>query len=311
MARLTVVIVFGFLFIAAFVRLERMYSRRFFDVTGRAEWLWSNTEVSRGEPVAFFAARDFDLPANRSYTKIKVAGDPEYTLYFNGVAVGGRQFGEGTAAVLDTYDVSSLARDRNNRIVVAVRSSNGVGGLIAAVDLSPEIENYVVTDRDWHIFRRWDASLPQHDAGSWQAPLLLGMPPMGRWNYPALTAATIAPPPAKIAEPVSAFSFITRIPVVETISGVAVVGSKRVRATAYDFGDIADGRAQLTITYDNNTSREVNVRFANVRSELFQLEGDVRPFVFAAGERTVTDPEVRHFRYVLVYGAQASAKKVL
>jgi hypothetical protein len=188
-----------------------------------------------------------------------------------------------------------------------MRSSNGVGGLIAAVDLAPEIENYVVTDRRWHIFPRWTPQLPLRDAGAWQAPMIFGMPPMGRWNYPTLAAAQPEPPVHQVVAPVQAFSFITRIPVVETISGVAVVGSQRVRATAFDFGRIADGRARFTITHDNRLARKINVRYANVRSELFALEGSVRPIVFAAGERTVIDPEVAHFRYVMVYGGQAGA----
>ena len=50
---------------------------------------------------------------------------------------------------LDMYDVSGLARDTGNRIMVAVRSTNGVGGLIAAVDIKPEIENLIVTGADW------------------------------------------------------------------------------------------------------------------------------------------------------------------
>src|ERR1041385_4681594 len=90
MRRLTIVLVLGLLFFAAFVHLDRLYSQKFFDVTGTALWIWPGRQLSRAVPVAFFAARDFDLPANRYYTKIKVAGDPEYTLYFNGQEIGGR-----------------------------------------------------------------------------------------------------------------------------------------------------------------------------------------------------------------------------
>src|SRR5690242_10147048 len=92
MKRLTIVIILGFLFVAAFTHLDRVYSQKFFDVTGRAEWIWPKVQLSRDVPVAFFATRDLDLPANRYYTKIKVAGDPEYTLYFNGQEIGGRRF---------------------------------------------------------------------------------------------------------------------------------------------------------------------------------------------------------------------------
>lgn len=307
MRRLTIVVVLGFAVVAAFTRLDRLYSQKFFDVTGRAKWIWAKHQISRDIPVAFFATRDFDLPPNRYYTKIKVAGDPEYTLYFNGVEVGGRQFGEGHGA-LDVYDVTQLAKTGRNRIVAAVRSTNGVGGLIAALDISAELENYVVTDGDWHIFRAWRPELPQRDAGPWSPPTVIGQPPTGRWNYLASAAGRPEPPVTKVAGPRDVFSFITRIPEVKTISGVAVVGSVRVRATAYDFGEIGDGRVRLTINRNAGMSRQVRVRFANTNNELYSIEGNVRPFVFAAGEQTVIDPEVRHFRYVLVYGSQADAE---
>ena len=307
MARLTIVIIVGFLFVAAFTHLNRLYSKKFFDVTGKAEWIWPRHQLSREVPVVFFAARDFELPANRYYTKLKVAGDPEYTLYLNGQEIGGRRFGEDHDA-LDVFDVTQLAKTGRNRIVVAVRSTNGVGGLIAAVDLSPEVENYVVTDSSWKIFRKWSAALPQRDVGVAAPPMILGQPPTGRWNYLATAAAKPELPVQKVVAPREVFSFFTRIPETKVIGGVAVVGSRRVRATAFDFGDIADGRARLAINYDNGQAREIKLRFANVRPELFTVEGDIRPMVFAAGERTVIDPEVRHFRYVMVYGGQASAE---
>src|ERR1044072_5817348 len=144
MRRLTIVLVLGVLFFASFTHLDRLYSQKFFDVTGNAQWIWPKHQLSRGVPVAFFAARDFDLPADRYYTKIKVAGDPEYVLYFNGQEIGGRRFGDDGEA-LDVFDVSQLAKTGRNRIVIAARSTNGVGGVLAAVDLSAEVENFVVT----------------------------------------------------------------------------------------------------------------------------------------------------------------------
>ena len=286
-----------------------MFSQKFYDVTGRAKWIWARHQMSRGVPVAFFAVRDFELPANRYYTKIKVAGDPEYTLYFNGQEIGGRRFGE-IGDALDVFDVTQLAKTGRNRLLIAARSTNGVGGVIASLDLSPEVENYVVTDADWKIFRSWDSMLSVRDVGPVERPMILGEPPTGRWNYLRTAPGKPQLVVNRVSHPREEFSFITRMPEVKVISGVAVLGSERVRATAYDFGDIADGRAQLTISYDNHEARQIQVRFANVRSELFTLEGDVRSFVFAGGEKTVIDPEVRHFRYVMVYGGQARADVV-
>ena len=61
---------------------------------------------------------------------------------------------------------------------------------------------------------------------------------------------------------------------------------------------------------DNGQPRQINLRFANVKPELYAIEGDIRPVIFAPGEHAVIDPEVRHFRYVMVYGGQARAEVV-
>lgn len=291
--------------VAAFSRLDLLYSHKFFDLTGRAQWIWPRHQISRNIPVAFFATRDFDLPPNRRFARIKIAGDPEYTLYFNGAQVGGRRMGEESA--LDVFDVSTLARDKANRIVIAVRSPNGVGGLIASVDVSPEYKNMVPTGSEWHVVRGWRDDLLLRDPPRTESPMLIGRPPIGRWNYLSVEPGVFTTPPQRIVLPRSAFSFKTALAEVEVRGGVAVVVSRPASATAYDFGP-THGRARLTISYDNGVSRAVNVRFANDVAELMTIEGPVEPFVFAAGERTITDPEERHFRYVMVYGRQATVQ---
>lgn len=307
--RLTIVLLALFAGVAAYSRLDLLYSHKFFDITGRAEWIWAQHQLSRETPVAFFATRNFDLPPNRQFTRIKIFGDPEYTLYFNGREIGGRRVGEESA--LDVYDVSKLARDRGNRIVVAARSPNGVGGVIASVDVSDEYQNVVPTGSGWAIVRRWRDDLIVRDPPySWMSsPMRIGRPPIGRWNFLSRRPAVFTPPAQRIVQPRSAFRFKTAVPAIEDRSGVVVVVARAISATAYDFGPIS-GRARLTISYDNGVSRDVKVRFANAPSELRSVEGPVEPFVFAAGERTVTDPQERQFRYVMVYGSQASVSVV-
>ena len=291
----------------AFSRLDLLYSHKFFDTTGRAEWIWAQHELSLNVPLAFYATRDFDLPPNRQFTKIKVFGDPEYTLYFNGAQIGARRVGEESA--IDVYDVSALARDRGNRVVIAARSANGVGGLIASVDVSPEYQNLVPTGRDWSIVRRWrDDLLLQDPPSSWMSPpMRMGRPPIGRWNYLSRRDGIVSPPVHRIVEARSSYRFKTAIPAIEDRSGVLVGVSQPISATVYDFGSIS-GRARITIDYDNGVSRAVRVRFANAASELRAVEGPVERFVFAAGERTITDPLERQFRFVMVYGSQASVE---
>ncbi|MCU1348230.1 MAG: hypothetical protein JWO56_1260 [Acidobacteria bacterium] len=283
MKRLSIVLVFVFLFVGAFTKLQLLYSHKFFDVTGRAQWIWDPHPMLTGDPVAFFATREFDLPPNRYYTKIKIVGDPEYNFWFNGKEIGGREVGE--EATLDVFDVTSLARDKGNRLVVAARSRNGVGGLIASVDISPETENYLVTDGDWKIYRHWSEELivrdPKRDASRDPRPdpngepalrpQLLGEPPMRRWNYLATEPGT--------------------------------------PATVFDFGPTY-GRLRLTIRRPRGASRVVNVRFANAPAELTPVEGTITPFVFAPGETAIVDPETRHFRYAMVYEDAATAEVV-
>ena len=308
MRRLAIVCGFLLVFTFAVSRLQLLYSHKFFDNTGRAEWIWVNHRIASGDAQAFFATKDFDLPPNRAFTRIKIAGDPEYTLWFNGREIGGRRVGE--QPTLDAYDVSALAKTKGNRLVVALRSPNGVGGLIAAVDVAADFQNLAVTDASWHIVRRWTPDLLAHDSSKFEAPLRLGRPPARRWNYLDMAKRDFTIPPHRIIPPSSSFTFNTALAGVDIIEGVAVAVSKKSVATAYDFGGGITGRVRLTIAGDSNVSRAVKIRFANERSELMTIEGAVESVVFAPGEQSVIDPEVRRFRYIMVYGGGARAEAV-
>jgi hypothetical protein len=309
MRRLSIVFVFVFLFVGAFSTLNRLYSHKFYDVTGRAQWIWDPHPMISEDPVAFFATREFDLPPARYYTKLKIVGDPEYNVWFNGKEIGGREVGE--QATLDLFDVTSLARDKRNRIVIACRSRNGVGGVIAALDLAPETENYIVTDGNWRIYRKWSDELILRDVPSLPhvAPHLLGDPPMGRWNYLTTQPGTPAIPLNEAIAPKAVFKLRTALPEVEIVNGTAVTIARPTTATVFDFGPTY-GRMRLTIRRTITSSRVVNVRFANAPEELSAVEGTVTPFVFAPGEAAIIDPEQRQFRYVMVYGDAATADVV-
>jgi hypothetical protein len=308
--RLLIIAAAIFVVVASASRLELLYSHKFYDNTGTAQWIWQQNRFADGNPAAFFATHEFDLPPNRTFTRIKMLGDPEYTLYFNGVAIGGRHVGDDNEA-LDTYDVSALARDKKNRMVVALRSANGVGGLIASIDLTQEFGNFVVTGNDWHIVRRWRDDLLLHDPppNDIARPQLLGRPPARRWNYLLQRDAKPFAPAQQIIAPRESFDFETALPEIAVIGGTAVTVSRKTHATAYDFGPVS-GRARFTIHNVGNAARNVTVRFANNRSELFTVEGGLEQFVFAAGERIILDEEMRNFRYVTVYGSAASVDVV-
>ncbi|HEX8154301.1 MAG TPA: hypothetical protein VF698_14300, partial [Thermoanaerobaculia bacterium] len=238
------------------------------------------------------------------YTHLKVLGDPEYTVWFNGAEIGGRLVGE--ERQLDVYDISSLAKTGRNRVVVAVRARQGVGGLIAAIDLGPEQENVITTDERWRIYSRWSLDLLTHDPANlpWSAPMVFGAPPYGRWNYLERRAAPLSAPVQKVIQAKTSFDLQAMLPTIRTRGGIAVAVADPVRATAHDFG-IMRGRVRLTVERATNGPSVVNVRFASSREELDMVEWNVRTYVLAAGERLVVDPDVRDFRYVMVYGRRA------
>src|SRR5438132_14426924 len=82
--RLTIFLSALFLFTFAYSRLQLLYGEKFFEVTasGKAQWIWMQHRLADGNPVAFYATHDFDLPPQRLFTHLKVLGDPEYTLFF-------------------------------------------------------------------------------------------------------------------------------------------------------------------------------------------------------------------------------------
>ncbi|HVG23685.1 MAG TPA: hypothetical protein VND45_05980 [Thermoanaerobaculia bacterium] len=307
MKRLTIVLAFLFVFTAAFNHLVGVYSEKFFDRTATARWIWARHNMSANEPLAFFAAREIALPPNRVYTRLKLIGDPEYTLYVNGSEVAGRRVGEDRK--LDYYDISSLVQTGRNRIVVAVRAPQGAGGLLAALDIAPETENWVVTDGQWRIYRQWDPLILQFDiAGQWERPAIVGEPPIGRWNYLRIARRDAGLPPTQLLPPKEGFSLMALLPKITTQGGIAVATAARARATAYDFG-FTQGRVRLTT--DNPSrgfSRLVQVRFANASHELGFVEWNLRPIVFAPGETSVTTPEVQHFRYVMAFARDVRAE---
>ncbi len=306
--RWTIVLILGFLFVAAFTQLNAVYGHKFFDVTGRAKWIWPRVEKSSEIPVAFFATRDLDLPPNRYYTHVKIAADPEYTLYWNGREIASKRATD--ASALDVYDVTALAKDGHNRLVVAVRSVKGVGGLLVAVDLAPETENYVVTDRTWKVTRIWSPSLLARDSAEMQMPVEIGDPPLGRWNYLQPQRAPIASNAPAVAEPKEMFHGKTRLPEVRVVSGIAIGSTRSTRVSGYDFGWIA-GRARIVRDRDINICQVIPIRYAAAKEELMAVEGTTEPIVFASGESFVVDPDVRHFRWIGVYDRPARADVIV
>lgn len=309
MKRITIVVTFLFLLTAAFSKLWGVYSHKFHEETGEGKWIWAAHPMTSNVPVAFFAARDFTLPPNRAFAQLKVSGDPEYTVWINGREIAGAQ--NGPAADLDLYDVSQLVRTGSNRIVIAVRAPQGNGGLLASLDISPELKNWVVTDERWTIYRAWRPDLlVAHATDLWsEPPQIVGQPPIGRWNYLSIQESALPKPIATTLPPREAFEVDAQLPTIRTRQGIAVAVAEPVAATAFDFG-FTRGRVRITVDRDTFQSRAIKVRFANLREELRSIEWNLRTVVLAPGERVVTTPETHNFRYVMLFGRGARAEVV-
>jgi len=294
---------------AAWASTFQFFERKFGQSTGTAEWIWEKHKLSSEIPVVFFATKEFEVPADRQFVKIKAAGDPEFVLYFNGVEIGGNT--EQVRPRLEVYDVTALSRiGRGNRLVAAVRSGNGVGGLLISVDFSPTRQNAVVTDRSWKLLDEWNDALLSNDVEGLKSAAIvsLGRPPFGRWNYLMARERPLAAAASRVMQPVTSSSFQAPLREIRVINGVAVASTVRVPAVIFDFGSVK-GRGRIEIDAAHETL--VRVRYANDRAEL-EAGGDLHPFVFAKGEKVVTDPRVREFRFMAVYmrAARASVLEV-
>lgn len=287
---------------ASILAIAAFYEKKFSRTTGHAVWLWSDHRIAADLPEAFFLVREFDLPAAPQFVRIRVAADPEYTLWFNGVEIGGRA---SDGRQLDAFELTEFARPKGNRVVLAIRSPRGVGGVLAAVDLGAMVQSWLVTDDRWRIYPSWSDALlrPGPLSLPYGEPRVLGAPPFGRWNYPRDRDGDRYASRTVFHYPRSAERFEAWLPRIEVKSGVAVAGRVTADATAFDFGGIV-GRPAIRVTPGD--TRAIPIRFAT-RAEDLRREGPIASLVVGAGEREVTSAQARAFRFLVVYGDPVEA----
>ncbi|MBI2215188.1 MAG: hypothetical protein HYU52_16180 [Acidobacteria bacterium] len=296
-------IVFVVVALASF--FARFFGAQFHRATGEAQWIWPDTQLSAGAPLAFFAVKELEVPLNPPFVRIKIACDPEYTLYFNGEVVGRAL--EGSRSTLDVYDVTALARQgEKNRIVVAARSANGVGGLIAAVDYAPMRENDIVTDASWTLVGAWRDDLPLRDSGLPTLPVrVLGAPPFGRWNDLALANRERTTFPTRRVAPVESRSVSLAVSRIRVVGGVAVASRESEAATAWDFGEF-EGNCLLNDAGGATASTRIVRLRAEPNFRDFGFDGTTREIALAPGETSYLDPRQLRARWVAVYGSAAA-----
>ncbi|HXU45199.1 MAG TPA: hypothetical protein VN783_06720 [Thermoanaerobaculia bacterium] len=170
--------------------------------TGTAEWIWSGDGRKELGPTAFWAARDFELPALPASARLLVQADPEYVLWLNGRRIGSGTFHKGDP--LDLYEVAPFLEPGRNRILAELRSDHGTGGFLASLVDGATGRRLLATDSRWQILRRDDPGLLRGlrslDGGtpaySWSYP------PLGRWGMPR--PGPVRRPPLLEARPVPA-----------------------------------------------------------------------------------------------------------
>jgi hypothetical protein len=180
--------------------------------------------------------------------------------------------------------------------------------MLATVDYAPLRENDVVSDESWSICREWTPGVTSGETSCGERPLVLGRPPLGRWNYPepvrstAYTSGIVSGP---VREPVT--GAITRREI-RVISGLAIESSTSVPATIFDLG-VVEGRGRVSLPTAATAVSALEVRYVDDPSEL-SSPAHSETFVFAPGETTVTDPVPRSFRYVAVAADDAKVEVV-
>lgn len=155
--------------------------------TPSSQWIWKDLAWDDHQPAAFSAIRDFDLPAppaSLDHARLLVTADEEYVLTLNGRRIGAGAYVPG--APLDVYEVGPLLLPGGNRLAVELRSSRGVGGLLASLVDGATGRLLVGTDESWRIFSRHELGLPRGwlPVTGGKPATCWGYPPVGRWGRP-------------------------------------------------------------------------------------------------------------------------------
>lgn len=150
--------------------------------TGDAKWIWADVDPAANW-VGFFALKDFTLeqvPAGS--TTLTVTADEEYVVFLNGHAIGSGRYRPG--GIVDTYEVSPALVAGENRLLVELRGTHAVGGLLLSVDSGSR--QIVMTDESWSVLweYREDAKWPGMVTGEIAPVRVWGVPPTGRWGAP-------------------------------------------------------------------------------------------------------------------------------
>jgi hypothetical protein len=267
--------------------------------TAAAQWIWKPMNDLDHNPDAFYAVRDFDLPAPPARARLLVTADEEYVVTLNSRPVGAGAFEPGVP--LDVYEVGPLLLPGGNRLMVELRSGRGGGGLLASLVDGTTGRQLMGTDGRWRIqpadqlglARGWQPIRGGVPAFCW------GYPPIGRWEAPkAGTARPLLG--AETGPPLPAASMLP-LALPPGLSDGQPPGSP----VLYDWGRPVEGY----LTLEMPPAKELGMAL------LFMGEAPpdplavrpTAPILVMAGKRDWMDARPRRFRYALVVGLKRPA----
>ncbi|MCP4657248.1 MAG: hypothetical protein GY856_17705 [bacterium] len=267
-------------------------------------WIWAPGVDRSGEPIAFYAVRDFEL-AEDQRGWISIVADESYVLFVNGLRVGSSSYRPNAPA--DLYEVSDYLDAGWNRIAVELRSSRGAGGLLASLRLGEPHRAVLLSDRTWRIFRRYKAGILKgwplaggERAQGWQRP------PAGRWRLRRASEARPQPSVPWEFPPVRHLPAL-RVRFPEGDARWIELGPPRRRfpnmgsRLLFDWGEEVTGFLSLDLKSPDGEA--ALVYFGSEPPNTQQLPADelVMP---VPGRRTWEDVHPRRFRYALIVGVE-------
>lgn len=153
--------------------------------TRDAQWIWAPGLETVPSPVRFALVRQFELPFAVSDARVLALADQEYEVHLNGTWVGSNRYAAGT---VDAYEAGSLLQPGTNTLLVELRSTRGIGGLLFSLEINGtqgEVLS-IVGDDSWGVVGRGLRGLfgNRPELVSPEPVGVLVTPPAGRWGLP-------------------------------------------------------------------------------------------------------------------------------
>lgn len=271
-----------------------------------ASWLWLERAARRGEPLAFFAARDVELAGPGAF-RLTVAADESYVLWVNGRPVGSGVW-QGQA---DIYDLSEHLDGGWNRLMIELRSERGAGGFIAGLSAAGQEAPVLVSDHSWRLFEKEALPLLR---GHRRLEDLAGKSPVawngiltGRWRFvgetrrPTFDRAQVFDEscPRRVRYP-------TAGSVWSDLDGGCVLPALGEQVI-FDFGETVEGFLEI----GQSANATPALIYFGLEDQGLVPPHERRPdwvMVPLMGAETWRDAEKRRFRYLAIYGWTASAR---